>query len=242
LASFFMALTSALLIATASASATQVAAAPCNDDGWCWESPLPQGNNYRAAWAAADDDVWIVGERTVVHWDGKQAVRVAAPAVDLQAVFGTAADDVWAWSNGNEEAPQLVLIHWDGKLWSPAPWPVHEHGFPSLGKIAGVWGRRGDVRFMAGNRGEIVHWNGTRFTLEPTLNPPLARVWGAANGMAFGLAPGNETVKAVYFGRGTRIAQELFSGAIFSDNQLHAVAADDVTIVSSSSLHGMGTA
>src|SRR5579859_7156086 len=33
--------------------------------GWCWVNPLPQGNSLVAAWGAASNDVWAVGDATL---------------------------------------------------------------------------------------------------------------------------------------------------------------------------------
>src|SRR5579864_6397756 len=44
----------------------------CGADGWCWENPLPNGHRFRSIWGGATDDVWAVGDGSVVmHWDGR---------------------------------------------------------------------------------------------------------------------------------------------------------------------------
>src|SRR5437868_10704583 len=30
----------------------------CEPSGWCWENPLPQGQDIVAIWGASSDDVW----------------------------------------------------------------------------------------------------------------------------------------------------------------------------------------
>ena len=40
----------------------------CSQDNWCWENPLPQGNDLYRAWGRARNDVWFVGAYgTLLH-------------------------------------------------------------------------------------------------------------------------------------------------------------------------------
>jgi hypothetical protein len=52
-------------------------------------------------WASAADDVWVPGQ-PVLHWDGQAWSAIATPAIDLpiNAIYGTARDDVWAAGAG----------------------------------------------------------------------------------------------------------------------------------------------
>ncbi len=33
----------------------------CSSGGWCWQNPLPQGNNLNAVWSADSNNSWAVG-------------------------------------------------------------------------------------------------------------------------------------------------------------------------------------
>jgi len=34
----------------------------CTGDGWCWQSPSPQGNPLRATWVQSPTNIWTVGD------------------------------------------------------------------------------------------------------------------------------------------------------------------------------------
>jgi len=40
--------------------------AGCNEDGWCWMHPLPEGSTLLAIWGTGGADVWAVGERGAI--------------------------------------------------------------------------------------------------------------------------------------------------------------------------------
>ncbi len=41
----------------------------CDVDGWCWESPVPQGNRLIAVAAASPDEIWFGGSSgTLFRW------------------------------------------------------------------------------------------------------------------------------------------------------------------------------
>jgi hypothetical protein len=86
----------------------------CSKDGWCWEHPLPQGNDLNAVWAASNGNLWAVGAAgTVIGWNG--SVWFLAPPLvtdDLTAVYGTSASDVWAVGASGK------ILHFDGTSWT----------------------------------------------------------------------------------------------------------------------------
>src|SRR4051794_23454355 len=42
----------------------------CDPAGFCWENPLPQGNDLYRAWGSSAGNVWFVGKSgTILHWD-----------------------------------------------------------------------------------------------------------------------------------------------------------------------------
>lgn len=81
----------------------------CSPDGFCWERPLPQGNNLFKVWGTSGQDFWIVGDYgTVLHQSG--ALFTAVPSgttAQLRAVWGSGRDDVWA-------AGLNTVVRWDG--------------------------------------------------------------------------------------------------------------------------------
>ena len=93
------------------------AARICSPDGWCWENPLPQGNDLLDVWIAPGGDVWAVGAAGTVlraHLDDgfRTWWREPTPtAVPLTAVWG--ADDSHVWAVGVEG----TVLFYDGTGW-----------------------------------------------------------------------------------------------------------------------------
>src|SRR5215831_18736214 len=82
----------------------------CSADNWCWQNPLPQGNNLSAIWGSEASDVWAVGDSgTILHWDGSAWSSVSSGTTNaLRAVWGSGASDVWAVGDFG------TILHWDG--------------------------------------------------------------------------------------------------------------------------------
>jgi len=54
----------------------------CNPGGFCWENPLPQGNDLYRAWGRAPNDVWFVGAYgTLLHCKVGRGLPRRPPAV-----------------------------------------------------------------------------------------------------------------------------------------------------------------
>jgi hypothetical protein len=83
--------------------------------GWCWESPLPQGNTLRAVWAT-DSDRWAVGDLgTVLRGNGRYWKLAPSPTrSNLRAIAGRAPYDLWAAGDDG------VILHFDGGSWAVA--------------------------------------------------------------------------------------------------------------------------
>ncbi len=111
-----------------------------NWDGTSWQrqsrigGPGRGDERFTGVWAAAANDVWLVGTAnalaapgtpaslwTIMHSDGtKWALQGptptgAAPAVSLFGVMGKASDDVWAYG------ARGTMLHWNGFAWSKIP-------------------------------------------------------------------------------------------------------------------------
>jgi hypothetical protein len=82
----------------------------CTNDGFCWENPLPHGNNIAALWASATDSVLAAGEHGLVqYWDGTRWVVVKIGSQrDLVALSGTSPSDIWAYGLGLERRHRAV--------------------------------------------------------------------------------------------------------------------------------------
>lgn len=96
----------------------------CNDAGWCWENPLPMGADLNSIFVLSNDEAWAVGEHgiTLHYLDGRWHWEPTGIQTELNAVTGTAPDDLWATGVG------YTMLHWDGQGWSDA-------GLPFIGRL-----------------------------------------------------------------------------------------------------------
>lgn len=141
-------------------------------DGTTWSMlPLPDDQTRAGAlWSRGAGEVWVAGG-VVRHWDGKAWLTVELdPAVNWAGVWGDGSGDVWVvGSNG-------AVARGGMATWSE---------LPTLGVLAApvalnaIWGSSRDDLWIVGDGGTILHWDGSRFALEPTgLTAALTAVWG----------------------------------------------------------------
>jgi hypothetical protein len=145
---------------------------PCSDDGWCWESPLPQGNDLNAVWGPGPGSAWTVGEAgTILYWTGARWAGTSSGTTQtLNGVWGTGPSDAWAVGNAG------TLLHWNGSKW-------RAFSSPTTSDLKGVWSSSPDDTWVVGAGGSILHWDG-QWAAE---SPPdggfpldLTKVWGSA--------------------------------------------------------------
>ncbi len=158
--------------------ARELAVAPYCAQGWCWESPRPQGIDLTGLWGSSANDIWAVGgdcevgaidatvgggAGTLLHWDGRSwsSVHVESVAA-LCSVWGAAQNDVWAVGADSQG------LHWDGTRWAPVPLS------PEPATFHEVVGRTADDVYALGDSADgahVFHWDGQAWTaLAP--NPP----------------------------------------------------------------------
>src|SRR5215472_11387522 len=103
----------------------------CGLQSWTWENPLPQGNALPSVFGFSRTNAWAVGSHgTILHWNGTAWSCVAAPTQRfLNAVWGSAPDDLWAVGG---DASAGIILHGDGTSWSIASTPTFT--------LSGVWG------------------------------------------------------------------------------------------------------
>jgi hypothetical protein len=172
-------------------------------DGSAWSLlnfSTSSSQGLTGVWGTGPNDIWVVGyasggTRPAVAWHGSSPTTWSAInpqlAAPLQAVAGSATDDVWAVGDGG------AILHWNGSafsattsgttvrlrgVWASArdsAWAVGEQGTilrwtggPSWTPIApitqahlwGVWGASAGDVWAVGNGGAVLHWNGTKWT------------------------------------------------------------------------------
>ncbi len=101
-------------------------------------------------------DVWMVGEKgRISHWNGTALEeRPSGTTATLFGVMAFAPDDVWAVGGTPDQpdAPNDVLLHWDGASWKAEPVPE-----PRKVAFFKVWGARPDDLWVVGEAGVIWH-------------------------------------------------------------------------------------
>jgi hypothetical protein len=142
----------------------------CSSDGWCWESPLPQGNDLAAVWGSSRDAVWAVGDLgTILYWGGSAwAAAPSGTTKRLNGVWGTSANDAWAVGNSG------TIERWNGAKWST-------FSSPTTADLRAVWASGPTDAWAVGAQKSILHWNGQWIAQpDPGIFPAdLTLVWGA---------------------------------------------------------------
>lgn len=142
---------------------------PICTNGWCWESPTPQGFDLNSTWGAGPNHVWAVGAQgTILRWRGAGWARIPSnTALDLFAVWGSGRNDVWAAGDVG------ALLHWNGSAWTN----TGAAGAP----LYALWGSSFRDVWAVGALGTSLHWNGKVWTPVPTgVTAHLKVVWGAS--------------------------------------------------------------
>jgi hypothetical protein len=135
------------------------------------EKSFPFGREELAScWAAAPNAIWGLDPRGVIHFfDGRQWKRVFAQDMELQAIWGTGRDDVWAVGG------VATALHWDRKRWSQ----VSGARYPWLGAI---WAIGPDNVWALGGGDLVLHRDATGWREVRGIPPrsPLTGVFGSA--------------------------------------------------------------
>jgi hypothetical protein len=90
---------------------------------WRFVTPLPQGTDFLAAWAAAPNDLYVGGHGGVIqHWDGTNWTRMPTPTTKtIYSLHGLSPRDIWAVGGDaytTDQAQHCLVLHWDGQQWT----------------------------------------------------------------------------------------------------------------------------
>lgn len=127
------------------------------ENGWCWQSPLPQGNDFYAIVALAPNDAWALGT-TSHHYDGVGwAPKGSLPrGSKIRAAWAASANSIWAVGDSD------LILHWDGVAWSQ-----RATGLGALAaNLGAIWGASDADIFVGGVDG-VGHWDGASWTRIP---------------------------------------------------------------------------
>lgn len=156
----------------------------CSSDGWCRELGSPdQGSIYSISGTSATD-VWAVGDRGILHWDGSRWLRYTVPGYDeaLVSVFAAAPDDAWAVGRNG-------VAHWDGSAWADRSAALRMPGeVLPLPPCWLVWGSSAHNVWIS-CEGLLRQWDGQRWSDRRTnqVGTRFVSIVGDANGPHFGL-------------------------------------------------------
>ena len=147
----------------------------CGPDHWCWQSPVPTGNTFRALTGSGPNDVWAVGDNGLTaHWDGSHWTGSTGGYMDYQpAAWANGPSDVWVGGYGE-------MRHWDGSTWSSTRVGAY---------VTAVWGSASDDVWACGEAPSsdvptTLHWDGA--TWSTVSGPPLVAgerilsIWGSS--------------------------------------------------------------
>jgi cysteine-rich repeat protein len=149
-------------------------------------------------WGSAPDDVFAVGARKILHYDGvawtSQALPdpLVYPPQFYVAVWGTASNNVYALGNQR-------LDHYDGTSWTTS------YTLPFAGRA--IWGSAANDIWIGGYNAaqSLAHWNGIAWTVDQVNTVPVLDLWGSAANDVYAIRD--------YDGTGTQLYLFHFDGA-----------------------------
>ena len=158
--------------------------------GGAW-TPVESGITAElwAVWGASPNDVWMVGDGPILHWDGTAVRQVPGPAEDnpginaalvlhsgLSTIWGSGPRDVWAAGY----FIQTSVLHWDGSSWTHIP-------TGSVHTPWGLWGSGPDDVWLAADDSSL-HWDGRGWTVIPLpVGTSLVALWGSGPNDVWGV-------------------------------------------------------
>ena len=124
----------------------------CRGDGWCWENPLPHGNELRGVWTAprgavpGSNDTFAVGALGIIQrrHAGGWIVDDSGVSVTLNGVWGSAGNDVWAVGDAG------TIVHFDGARWATV-------ASGATSDLTSVWGVSAHDAWIGGLGDTLLH-------------------------------------------------------------------------------------
>jgi hypothetical protein len=128
----------------------------CSLAGFCWEDPIPSGNNVFSIYGFSPTDVFQGGAiSTVARYDGLgwKGLAQQSGGADYFAVWGADDKDVWAVGQCG------TIAFYNGTAWID-----RSSTFPIYLTWHGLTGTSTSDIWAAGDGGTILHYNGTTWT------------------------------------------------------------------------------
>ncbi|AKT36495.1 hypothetical protein [Chondromyces crocatus] len=144
-------------------------------DGTRWHDLAP-GGEETLWWVSGitATEVWMVGEKgRILRWDGASFTEQdSGTSATLWGVHAFSPTDVWAVGGTpgkGLDAPNDIVLRWDGAAWTPEPLP----GVPLGRALYKVWGTSAEDLHVVGEAGTLWHRGPSGWTLQS--DPELAR-------------------------------------------------------------------
>ena len=143
-------------------------------------------------WGTSPSNLFVVGDDGYIcHWNGEtwsdQPLGMDLN-FDLEGVWGSSADDVWAVGDKYSDP---VILHWEGQSWQNVDVTFDE-------PLQGIWGFAQNDIYAAGSNyrdSVIVHFDGTNWTLQETLQDiSVKHLWGADPNYVMAVGDNGESV------------------------------------------------
>ncbi|MFT7578490.1 MAG: hypothetical protein ACI9MR_000148 [Myxococcota bacterium] len=141
-------------------------------DGTTWAGVAPNGSAFNAVWGTDADNVYVGGVsgvwRTVTG--GASWTRVMQPPGRTQALWGSSATDLFA-------VGLYGIARYDGV----SSWV---EGYAPFDEVHGVWGRSSTDVYAIGAGGQLLHYDGSRWSRMRSQNGAGGKgVWVAPGGV-----------------------------------------------------------
>lgn len=130
--------------------------------------------DLRGVWGLGADDLYIVGEHIILHFDG-ETWRHTEREEDLYAIWGSGPDDIYV------SGADGVLLHFDGLSWT-------EHESGTTARLVALWGSSRRNVYAVGTGGRLIRFDGRSWQdIQSGTREDLRGIWGT----------GRETIFAV---------------------------------------------
>ena len=147
-------------------------------------------------WGSSSSDFWAVGTDrdggnagVIEHYDGGQwSEQVRLPDIQLDAVWGSGPDDVYA-VGGHNASPAGAIVHYDGQSWTEISGPSVASPGDTLVLWQSIFGLSAHDIYVVGAGYSptltplAAHFDGTQwttFTLPNTVHHELLDVWASS--------------------------------------------------------------
>jgi len=131
----------------------------------------PGLRGFNGVWGTSADDVWVVGDDALLHFDGVtwsnriEGFEVIPPDMknrEVVGVWGSATDDIFF-------AMHYGVLHFDGTIWTfVATLDMGRDAFPERPwqSLYDIHGAATDAVWVVGQHGFVAHWNGQMWRRE----------------------------------------------------------------------------